>query len=65
MIQVQKFGRRRPTLFNVNGRLCFLSDAAKSLGLTPKALQKRVERGTDLKKPPRPRNRGLWSQHGL
>jgi hypothetical protein len=62
-IEVDRGGRPgRAAIITIDGKPYRLDEAAKELGLTPYALQKRLERGTPLDKPLCPRgepNSGL------
>ena len=60
MIEVKKF--ERCTIVVLDGEPMPVRSAAKRLGLTKKALQKRIERGADLTMPSK---RGSWAQQGL
>lgn len=55
VVVLRRYGRK---IFVVNGQPCMAREAAKQLGLRPKTLEKRVERGAwgaDLSKPAQPR----------
>jgi hypothetical protein len=49
--------REGGTVFLINGEAYLLRDAAKVLGMKPRTLAKRVERGTPLSKPVQSRAR--------
>lgn len=51
-IEVRRFGQRRATIVLIDGEPHLLREAAAKRGLTSKAFQKRIQRGTSLEKPP-------------
>lgn len=62
MIEVKRFGKGTRTIVILDGEPLPLKIAAERCGVSKKAMQKRIERGSDLAMP---RKRGTWAIHGL
>lgn len=58
MIEVRRFGAGRAAIFVIDGEPLPLREAAERLGIKPRALAQRVQRGSRIDQPPA--HRGNW-----